>query len=297
MKKILLAGLLAAATYAPLKSQEVYLALDATIEYMESIKGDRGFHPIGLHQEHIERLMDLSYLVPTTGPSITTLPKLGENLNHPSITLFHKEFLEDDLVSKLPQETPSDNLEGTLFCVTKEQTNSITLMGFMGYDVHYGENVVIIDIANKDDPLQSILYKFVTNDNGQIESINYQQSYLPPTIWPAFTTTEDKDYDGMADDLENYFFGSTKHPAQGDYDGDGISNVEEITNGSNPAQYPRFARRNIDILWTKNSPATLNNGNAYITDIEAFLDKSTNLYRFALGIYKNQMSTSNKQID
>src|SRR5205807_1492586 len=53
----------------------------------------------------------------------------------------------------------------------------------------------------------------------------------------AFAVLADNDRDGMADDWEVAFFGSTSNPRGGasdDFDSDGLTNLQEFQNGTDP---------------------------------------------------------------
>ncbi len=49
--------------------------------------------------------------------------------------------------------------------------------------------------------------------------------------------TTDADNDGMNDDLELFYFGEIDETASGDFDGDGVSNLQEILNGTDPSDF------------------------------------------------------------
>jgi Listeria/Bacterioides repeat len=56
--------------------------------------------------------------------------------------------------------------------------------------------------------------------------------------------TDDNDLDGMPDAWERFYFaGSTSPTAAGDYDGDGVSNLNEYLEGTNPADAKSFNPR------------------------------------------------------
>ncbi|MBA4146869.1 MAG: hypothetical protein H0X66_02055 [Verrucomicrobia bacterium] len=55
--------------------------------------------------------------------------------------------------------------------------------------------------------------------------------------------TDDEDNDGMLDEWERQYFGTTTQTASADFDGDGVSNLDEYLEGTNPADNNSFNPR------------------------------------------------------
>jgi len=58
-----------------------------------------------------------------------------------------------------------------------------------------------------------------------------------PDLGFHYSTNEDSDFDGLPDWWEIQYFGNCAQSGAGDFDGDGLSNLQEYLNGSNPTDY------------------------------------------------------------
>lgn len=280
MKKLLIPALFSLLSYATVQSQDIQGAYDTSAEMLGSLKGSTSFLPLGLHQENIENIFDWS-----NGMN-TRVDEMGDAISIRSVRKFHKPFLKKEYLSYLLEENPTHSLEGVIYYAPKNYRNAVTMLGWLGHKLSYNNNNFIVQVEDTHLPSKDIMYKFTCDDLSNLTSIHFQYSYLPKTLWPKLKSKLDFDADGMFDEYEKYFFDSLDKKADEDFDGDGVSNKNELDSHSNPVQNPRFAMRTVIVRWHSSSPDYIM-GDYYLKDKDAFLGLSSNLFREALSYYKN----------
>jgi chitodextrinase len=62
-------------------------------------------------------------------------------------------------------------------------------------------------------------------------------SVICSAVFDNFTTSIDSDADGLPDRWEQQYFGNLTQSGTSDFDGDGLSNSQELANGTNPTDY------------------------------------------------------------
>src|SRR4029077_11612599 len=68
-------------------------------------------------------------------------------------------------------------------------------------------------------------------------------NFSGPVISATAALMLDSDHDGMADSWEMTNFGNLNQTATGDFDGDGVSNLDEFLDGTNPTSNGSFRPR------------------------------------------------------